>query len=298
MDRGRQSQVGRRSRIAAAETDIGRQVSPADIPATEIKPRVGAMKCPGCGQPVLPDDNFCSQCKYELHKADLPADPAPAAAPRLTVMQVAPQEMRLLELSSQGQPVRELFLDREETLIGRIQGNFTYPDDLRMSDEHIKIVREYDGRVTTYTLHDLGSDVGTFLLLGQDYEWELFEAAEFIIGQQRMRFQQGPPSVGVPGKKYQIAVLGTQYEVVQTYPVRVDGTTIGRGDTHISFPDDMLVSALHARILMKDAKFFLRDNTSTNGVYYRVMQSDVLRDGDLILVGTRRFKFAPVKTIS
>ncbi|MFA6235053.1 MAG: FHA domain-containing protein [Bacteroidota bacterium] len=71
-------------------------------------------------------------------------------------------------------------------------------------------------------------------------------------------------------------------------PLKLNGmTTIGRKDCDISIPDDSLLSDLHASILHTKEGFFLQDDGSENGVFYKVPEgkSVPVPSGTLVRLG-------------
>jgi pSer/pThr/pTyr-binding forkhead associated (FHA) protein len=66
---------------------------------------------------------------------------------------------------------------------------------------------------------------------------------------------------------------------------------IGRGDADIRFPDDTLLSPLHARIDRHDGKLWFRDLGSRNGSWLFIREPCRLADGDLVLIGSQVFRF-------
>lgn len=71
----------------------------------------------------------------------------------------APAQARLVVLKEEGGDGEEFPLGEKETVLGRTQGNHTFPDDLFMSSTHARIsVSDSD-----YTLEDLNSTNGTYV---------------------------------------------------------------------------------------------------------------------------------------
>jgi hypothetical protein len=73
-------------------------------------------------------------------------------------------------------------LDRTETVIGRAEGDVTFPHDGFMSGRHARII----ARGSQYFLVDDGSRNGTFVRI--DKEVELQPGDTFLIGRQVVRF--------------------------------------------------------------------------------------------------------------
>jgi len=69
---------------------------------------------------------------------------------------------------------------------------------------------------------------------------------------------------------------------------------IGRTEGDIVLDDDYYVSPRHARLVFQADKWFIRDLQSTNGVYRRIWEPHVLKDGDLLLLGLEVLQFETV----
>ena len=67
---------------------------------------------------------------------------------------------------------------------------------------------------------------------------------------------------------------------------RENQSTIGREDCDLNFPEDVFMSATHARIAISpDGSFMLIDNNSKNGTYLRVRGERELSHGDYVFLG-------------
>jgi len=95
-----------------------------------------------------------------------------------------------------------------------------------------------------------------------------------------------------------LTVLSEQSEqlgALGSIVIGVGGGGIGRAnDNDWVLPDPMrYLSAHHARIQFKNGLYLLLD-TSTNGVYVNGHRStrETLNDGDLVMIGKARFRFA------
>ena len=74
----------------------------------------------------------------------------------------------------------------------------------------------------------------------------------------------------------------------QEFPLKRDGiTTLGRGNADIAFPDDELLSDAHASILHTREGYFLRDDGSATGVYFRAPEGKMieLAQGSVVRLG-------------
>lgn len=66
---------------------------------------------------------------------------------------------------------------------------------------------------------------------------------------------------------------------------------IGREDGDVVLKDDPTVSPWHAQLHLDGDRAMLKDMNSLNGVYVRLSEPMILRDGDSILAGNQRFVF-------
>ena len=66
--------------------------------------------------------------------------------------------------------------------------------------------------------------------------------------------------------------------------------TVGRERGDINFPDDGYVSGLHARISLRDGKYYLSDLGSSNGTFIRIRSERPLQSGSFVLLGQQLFK--------
>lgn len=78
------------------------------------------------------------------------------------------------------------------------------------------------------------------------------------------------------------------------YPLAQDQTDVGRDEGEILLPGDPYVSPRHARILLRGARLYVRDLSSTNGVYLRIRAAEQLQHADLMLLGLEVLRFEVV----
>lgn len=97
---------------------------------------------------------------------------------------------------------------------------------------------------------------------------------------------------GAPGTtKGELALLDEAGNVVGTFPLAGEETTIGREEADISFPDDPFLSPLHAQLNVREGEIVLRDLGSRNGTWYFLEEPYRLQDGDQVLIGSQILKF-------
>lgn len=88
-----------------------------------------------------------------------------------------------------------------------------------------------------------------------------------------------------------LAVVDEAGKVLGRHGIAGDETTIGRGDASISFPDDLFLSPLHAKLTLKDGRLLLRDLGSRNNTWHFIEEPHRLVDGDILLIGSQVIRF-------
>jgi pSer/pThr/pTyr-binding forkhead associated (FHA) protein len=68
-------------------------------------------------------------------------------------------------------------------------------------------------------------------------------------------------------------------------------TLIGRENCDLNYPQDQLLSARHASLVVREGKLLLKDLGSQNGSYVRQRQDGELSPGDIFLLGRELFRF-------
>jgi pSer/pThr/pTyr-binding forkhead associated (FHA) protein len=98
------------------------------------------------------------------------------------------------------------------------------------------------------------------------------------------------PAVGGAALAH-LAVISQDGSTGQTYWIEQGSVDIGRDEGDIRLSADRFVSPRHARIALRGSTFYLRDLDSLNGVYLRVRESEELKDGDSVLLGSEVLRF-------
>lgn len=135
-------------------------------------PPAGAVACPKCNYSNNPGSSFCANCGTVLTVARTIVMASPLAAPR-----------GRLHLVMEGGQQGEVFDLGDDTIVGRSQGDITFPHDGFMSGRHARIER----RGSSYVLTDAGSRNGTFIKIKG--EVELQPGDMILIGKQLFRFE-------------------------------------------------------------------------------------------------------------
>lgn len=99
----------------------------------------------------------------------------------MSSIKTAPKAHLLLMVD--GEPTGDEFEIRDETVIGRMNGDITFPHDDYMSGRHARIAR----RAGKYFLTDEDSRNGSFIRIKKEVE---IKTGDFIlIGKQLFRFR-------------------------------------------------------------------------------------------------------------
>jgi len=165
--------------MSAQDQPAAPPVAPTPVtptPATTVQPMAspaaGAVACPECNYANNPGSSFCANCGTVLTVARTIVMASPLAAPR-----------GRLHLVMEGGQQGEVFDLGDDTVIGRSQGDITFPHDGFMSGRHARIER----RGSSYVLTDAGSRNGTFIKIKG--EVELQPGDMILIGKQLFRFE-------------------------------------------------------------------------------------------------------------
>ncbi|MCI0491009.1 MAG: FHA domain-containing protein [Blastocatellia bacterium] len=143
--------------------------SPLSTNVDHDRDRDTHIVCDSCGAVQLDGGLFCTTCGEELSALALARKRSREprrAIPSLTL------------ITEGGQDGRVYKLDREDTIIGRSEGEITFPHDGFMSGRHARII-EREGR---YFLVDENSRNGTFIRINSEVTLETDD--RILIGKQ------------------------------------------------------------------------------------------------------------------
>jgi predicted amidophosphoribosyltransferase len=129
-------------------------------------------KCPNCSNPLPPRSQHCPKCGTVL-----------SADHTVAMSSYRPgSKARLRLIVDDGNPGEEFDLG-SETVLGRVTGDITFPDDDYMSGRHARIIR----KGTQFLLTDEASRNGTFIRITGDVE--LKPGDMILVGKQLFRFE-------------------------------------------------------------------------------------------------------------
>jgi pSer/pThr/pTyr-binding forkhead associated (FHA) protein len=238
---------------------------------------------------VAAGTKFCATCGAALD-AGL-SRPSSRPAPRTEFL------VRLVLLDETGRELQSLESTRQDTTIGRNEGDIRFPDDPFLSPLHSKLSWEETGLV----VRDLGSRNGTWVFLEEPHR--LADGDLLLIGSQLIKFRRlgypGPHTPEVDATKRmgsmtpaadiasltQLRADGSSRDVIQLSPGR--DLHIGRERGDWIFPYDPSMSGQHALIRSEDADFVALDAGSRNGVAVAARGAIPLKTGSRLLVGDK-----------
>ena len=109
----------------------------------------------------------------------------------------------------------------------------------------------------------------------------------------RPTFQSSGATVPAPvaaGPKFGLTVLAGPARG-QRFRLAATGAQVGREKGAILFPDDPFISPLHATLSVRDGKLYVRDETSTSGVYVSISTTETIPANGTFCTGLRLFRF-------
>jgi hypothetical protein len=244
--------------------------------------------CPACGNVVPTDFPFCGQCgtRLEARAAQPTRGHAPVGAPG--------PAGRLILIRPDGSEGGMHPLEDGDNIIGRGFGTL-FEADGYLSPRHAELALSSDGMIA----RDNNSLNGVYIRI-QDEE-ELLDGDVFRLGQELLRFdaiyppqplEDGTEILGSPNPGYwgRLAVVVGRDQDGSAFPMFGDGITLGRERGDILFPEDGYVSGQHARISMRDDRYWLTDMQSSNGTFVRIRGERAVPPGSFLLMGQQLFR--------
>ena len=143
----------------------------APNPPAKPKP-TGGISCPKCSEPLVSDAAFCHKCGAVTSNARTVA---------MSSFKPAPKARLLLIVD--GEATGDEFELKGDTIVGRVDGDITFPHDDYMSGRHASLIRR-DGK---FVLVDEGSRNGSFVRIKK--EAELKPGDYILLGKQLFKFE-------------------------------------------------------------------------------------------------------------
>lgn len=238
------------------------------------------MFCPSCGAAAQPAHRFCTKCGKPLGSSD-PGTPLPASPRHPAALRDEATVVHVLPSGDRQHPVGDALV------VGRAEGDIRLPGDHALSSSHLTVAR-VGGR---YVLRDLGSRTGTYMRIREDVE--IRPGDHLMVGSQLFRVEGGGAD------QPQLVRLTEGGGEAERRPVPGGGVAIGRVRGDLVYPDDPLLSGIHASIApalgstAADPRLLVRDRGSRNGVLIRIREDRPLRFGDVFAAGGQVFRFEP-----
>jgi pSer/pThr/pTyr-binding forkhead associated (FHA) protein len=267
-------------------------------PAPEPAP---ALTCDACGKPVRANDLFCPRCGA---KRNVTPPPPPRGSTQVFSARGTQTGPKLALLNDDGQTTQTYTLGQGEGIVGRADGEITFPDDVFMSPVHAQFAMR-DGQVF---VRDLGSRNGTWVFL--DAPQKLSDGDGLLIGSQILRFKRlGYPGPNPPeaDSTRRLGSLVPHGDIAVLQQLRADASVrdamhlspgrnvfLGRDKGDWVFPYDQTMSGTHAEIRSEDMDFVLLDAGSRNGVAVSVRGERAVRVGQRVLMGDQILRLESV----
>ncbi len=109
----------------------------------------------------------------------------------------------------------------------------------------------------------------------------------------RPTFQSSAPTQTTPqvaAPKFGLTVLAGPARG-QRFRLAATGAQVGRSKGAILFPDDPFISPLHATLNIRDGKLYVKDESSTSGVYVSINSTETIPANGTFCTGLRLFRF-------
>jgi pSer/pThr/pTyr-binding forkhead associated (FHA) protein len=244
--------------------------------------------CKECSTPVPSGHKFCGRCG-----AVVPPQILDLRTDFFGAMQ-APGKARLILIRGDaGADGLSYLLQGTEHVAGKRDGQIVFPDDIWLSPRHANFV--YRGE--KLVVRDEGSLNGVYVRVRGQISIDPGDL--FLCGEQVFRLDRTPADTSGPDPDmtyfYSSPKRPSPFRIVQALRgggegmvvcARENQSSIGREDCDLNFPEDVYMSANHARIVASpDGSFMLVDNNSKNGTYVRIRGERELSHGDYLFLG-------------
>ncbi len=190
-----------------------------------------------------------------------------------------------VEITRDGQAPRRVRLADGAFRLGRHEDNDIVLDGREVSRHHARLL--LDG--SDVVIEDLSSGNGV-LVAGRLIRDGLVAEGDVIqIATFELSYHHVVPEVD--GEAVLLAMDGD--DVGRRWPLQGECLSIGRGDDADVLIDDPGVSRHHADLVRRAYGWSIRDNGSANGLYLndQRLREAPLRSGDILRIGTLRFRF-------
>ncbi len=200
----------------------------------------------------------------------------------------------LLQLRADGRPGRAFEL-QGQALIGRFQGDCTFPNDEYMQSPHARLVVE-----SSQLFLEPVPQADTFFSLVGSYRLQQGDVISFGNQVLELRVNENALAAASQSGKnlgeLSAMLHGAVAEFVslnpdgKRYPIHEQQTTWGRTKATYTFPTDTAMSRSHARVYYRGEDFFLEDVGSTNGTFVLAREKTPIPPGAILSIGGQRLQ--------
>jgi adenylate cyclase len=228
-------------------------------------------------------------------------DPAKKDARKRANEKRAASKLRLQVICKDGSAGPEYPIP-ESITIGRSQGDVRFESDPHIAPLNARVFIEDE----QLFVEDLSGGAETvFVRIASDYT--LQDDDTVMMGHQVLRFRElagammAATQLGATIADITHVLNAPVAEMVRfdengnrtaTYPIRAEEVNFGRTRGTYTFPEDKLMSRLHARIVQRGEDFLLGDLGSRNGTFLKVRGKTPLHVNGAILVGSELLQVA------
>ncbi len=217
-----------------------------------------------------------------------------------------------LNIQKNGVPERAVTLPLGTLRLGRAEDNEICLADIGVSRRHARIVIDERGVV----FEDSGSGNGSWFNNRRVQSHQVMDGDEISIEPFVLRFNIAEPVAEATDQTDRTIVLqeamdfldpesnheapSARLELISEYgadeseyAIPPGGLTMGRADLRDIVLNDPAASRLHAEVVLRGSRFWIRDSGSANGVVVngRRIQEHPLANGDVIRIGASEFRY-------
>jgi adenylate cyclase len=198
-------------------------------------------------------------------------------------------KLKLVQVRNDGRERRELELPSGSALIGRSEGDFTFPNDGTMQSPHARVsvesgqmfVEPVDGAVTFFSL------IGPYRLQQGDIVkigTQTFEVRINVAALEMASLTGAGIAELSAMRKSPVAEFVSTKADQKSYPILDGQTSWGRTKATYLFPSDNAMSRSHAKVYHRGEDFFIEDTGSTNGTFVMVKEKTPLPPGAILSI--------------
>jgi class 3 adenylate cyclase len=133
--------------------------------------------------------------------------------------------------------------------------------------------------------------LGRFVLKGKKSARTLYEV---MWNKESLAGVIGSPEKPGTSRGFRLQVVDGKGAIQAEYPL-LDSLTVGRSQGDVTFPDDLHMAPLNARVFIDDGQLFVQDlSHSAESIFIRVAGGYTLQNDDVVLMGHQVFKFREI----